>query len=195
MTNQMKKIALVLALIFGTTAHMLAQSANATLSGFVRDPQGAVIPNAKVRAEQTATHQIYTTTSNGDGVYNILNLPVGDYKVTTEAPGCKIAVIPSITLQTAEAAALNVTLPVGAVTEEVVVTDSVPLINTQDTSIGQIVENRSIESLALNGRQFWQLVALRLMLGVAESALFPAGLACPMPWSRSTPPTTTPPPW
>lgn len=81
-----------------------------------------------------------------------MNLPVGDYKVTTEALGFKIAVIPSITLQTEEAAALNVTLRVGAVTEEVVVTDSVPLINTQDTSVGQIV--------ALNGRQFWQLVAL-----------------------------------
>jgi Carboxypeptidase regulatory-like domain len=160
MTIQMKKLALVLALILGTEAHMLAQSANATLSGFVRDPQGAVVPNAKVTAEQTATHQIYTTTSNGDGVYNILNLPVGDYKVTTEAPGFKVAVVPSVTLQTAEVAALNVTLPIGAVTEEVVVTDSVPLINTQDTSIGQVVENRSIESLALNGRQFWQLVAL-----------------------------------
>jgi len=160
MATQMKKIALVLALTLGTAAHMLAQSANATLSGFVRDSQDAVIPNAKVTALQIATHVIYSAVSSGEGAYTILNLPVGDYKVTAEAPGFKIAVVPLLTLQTAEAASLNLTLPVGAVTEQVVVTDTVPLINTQDTSIGQVVENRSIQSLALNGRQFWQLVAL-----------------------------------
>jgi hypothetical protein len=160
MATQMKKIALVVVLILGTAAHMLAQSANATLSGLVRDSEGAVIPNAKVTALQIATHIIYSGVSSGDGTYTILNLPVGDYKVTAEAPGFKVAVVPVITLQTAETAALNVTLSIGAVTEQVVVTDTVPLINTQDTSIGQVVENRSIESLALNGRQFWQLVAL-----------------------------------
>jgi hypothetical protein len=160
MATQMKKIASVLALILGTAAHMLAQSANATLSGFVRDSQDAVIPNAKVTAVQIAAHVIYSAVSSGDGAYTILNLPVGDYKVTAEARGFKIAVVPLLTLQTAEAASLNLTLPVGAVTEQVVVTDTVPLINTQDTSIGQVVENCSIQSLALNGRQFWQLVAL-----------------------------------
>jgi Carboxypeptidase regulatory-like domain/TonB dependent receptor len=160
MTLQLKRIVLMIALITGMVGHLLAQSANATLSGFIRDSEGAVIPNAKVKAEQIATHVSYSAVSSADGAYTILNLPVGDYKVTAEAPGFKIAVVPSITLQTAQAADLNVTLPVGAVTEQVVVTDTVPLINTQDTSIGQVVENRSIESLALNGRQFWQLVAL-----------------------------------
>ena len=100
MATQMKKIASVLALILGTAAHMLAQSANATLSGFVRDSQDAVIPNAKVTAVQIATHVIYSAVSSGDGAYTILNLPVGDYKVTAEAPGFKVAVVPVLTLQT-----------------------------------------------------------------------------------------------
>ena len=107
MATQMKKIALVLALILGTAAPMLAQSANATLSGLVRDSEGAVIPNAKVTAVQIATHVIYSAISSGDGAYTILNLPVGDYKVTAEAPGFKVAVVPVLTLQTAETAALN----------------------------------------------------------------------------------------
>ncbi len=160
MESQARRFVLLLALIAAAAGHVLAQSANATLSGFVRDSQGAVVPNAKVTAEQIATHQIYNTVSSGDGVYNILNLPVGEYRITTEAPGFKTAVVPATTLQTAQVASLNVTLSIGAVTDQVVVTDTVPLINTEDTSIGQVVENRSIESLALNGRQFWQLVAL-----------------------------------
>ena len=113
MTLHTKRIGLAFALILGTVEHMVAQSANATLSGFVRDSQGAVIPNAKVSVEQIATHQIYNTTSSGAGEYIILNLPVGDYKLTAEAPDFKLAVVPSITLQTAEVASLNVTLSVG----------------------------------------------------------------------------------
>lgn len=154
------RIAFSLVLMLLPATQMVAQSANATLSGFVRDAQGLVVANAKVTAEMIATHQIYTAISSGAGAYNILDLPVGDYKVTAEAPGFKIAVVPTITLQTAQAASLNVTLPVGAVTEEVLVTTSVPQINSQDSSIGQVVEQRSIESVPLNGRQFWQLVAL-----------------------------------
>jgi hypothetical protein len=69
-------------------------------------------------------------------------------------------VIPTLTLQTAQAANLDFTLSVGDVTQQVVVTTNPPQINTQESSIGQVVENKSIESVALNGRQFWQLVAL-----------------------------------
>lgn len=155
-----RHIAFAASILMTAATSTLAQSANATLSGFVRDPVGAVVPNAKITVEQISTHQIYNTTSSDDGLYSIVNLPVGDYKVTAEALGFKTAVVPSITLQTAQAAALNVSLSIGAVTDQVVVTSTVPLLNTEDTSIGQVVENRSIQSLALNGRQFWQLVAL-----------------------------------
>lgn len=158
--SNVKRIAFALLVMLLPASRMVAQSANATLSGFVHDSQGLVVPGAKVTAEMIATHQIYASTSNNEGAYDILDLPVGDYRVTAEATGFKIAVVPSITLQTAQAASLNVTLAVGAVTEQVVVTTSVPQINSQDSSIGQVVEQHSIESVPLNGRQFWQLVAL-----------------------------------
>src|SRR5439155_10789752 len=69
-------------------------------------------------------------------------------------------VIPSITLQVNQVAELNLTLQVGAVSEEISVTASAPLLTTESSSVGQVVENKSIEGLALNGRQFWNLVAL-----------------------------------
>ena len=143
-----------------TASHAVAQSANATLSGFVRDSSGAFIPHASVVAESLATHQTYKAVTGNGGEYTIVDLPIGDYKVTTTADGFKLSLAPHITLQTAQAASLDVWLAPGAVSEQVVVTDTLPIVNTQDSSVGQVVEGRSIESVALNGRAFWQLVAL-----------------------------------
>jgi len=149
--------------ILGTflcAAPLMGQSSNATLSGFVRDSTGAYIPNATITVEAIATHLKYNTTSGDSGAYKVLNLQVGDYKVTTTSKGFKMSVVPKLTLQTAQAADLDVTLATGEVNEQVTVTAAMPIINSQDSSIGQVVENKSIESVALNGRQFWQLVAL-----------------------------------
>ncbi|ADV82353.1 TonB-dependent receptor [Terriglobus saanensis] len=155
-----RKLAAPFLVIFLSSALMLAQSSNATLSGFVRDASGAFIPNATVTVEAIATHQKYTTTTSESGSYAVVDLPVGDYTVSTRANGFKVSVVPKITLQTAQAAALDVMLVAGAVSEQVTVTTAVPIINSQDSSVGQVVEGKSIEAVALNGRQFWNLVAL-----------------------------------
>ncbi len=155
-----RKLPILLLGIFLFTLRLGAQSANATLSGFVRDSSGAFVPKASVTAEALATHQTYKVVAGESGSYTIVDLPVGDYRVTTSAAGFKLAVVPKITLQTAQAASLDVTLSAGAVSEVVTVTTDVPIINSQDSSIGQVVEGKSIESVALNGRQFWNLVAL-----------------------------------
>lgn len=139
---------------------MLAQSANASLSGFIRDSSGALVPNATVTIESLGTHIKYTAKTGESGGYSVVDLPVGDYKVTTEASGFRTSVVPKITLQTAQIASLDVNMEIGAVSETVVVTDTIPQLQTSDSSVSQIVEARSIESVALNGRQFWQLVAL-----------------------------------
>ena len=122
--------------------------------------EGAVVPNASVHATQIDTGEIRTTQSGPDGRYVITDLPIGKYSVTASSPGFKTLVIPSITLQVNQSAVVNLTLTVGARTEEVTVTEQVPLLTTDDSSVGQVVQNQSIESTPLNGREFWQLVAL-----------------------------------
>src|ERR1035441_9421070 len=90
----------------------------------------------------------------------ITNLPIGNYKISASSGGFKTIVIPSIPLQVNQFAAVNLTLAVGANTEEVRVTEEAPLVSTEDSSVGQVVQEASIESTPLNGRDFWQLVAL-----------------------------------
>jgi hypothetical protein len=137
-----------------------AQTTTATLSGTVRDSQGGVIPGASINVVQTDTGQTRQVTSGHTGDYTISNLPVGNYRITASAQGFKKTVIGSITLQVNQAANVDLTMEVGAIAEEVTVSAAAPLLATESTSVGQVVENRAIESMALNGRQFWQLVAL-----------------------------------
>jgi len=138
----------------------MGQTTNATLTGTVQDSQGASIPNAAVIATQIDTGQSRSVQSGPDGHYIITNLPIGNYKVTANSAGFKTLMIPSITLQVNQVAEVNLSLAVGARTEEVTVTEEVPLLTTDDSSVGQVVQNQSIESTPLNGRNFWQLVAL-----------------------------------
>jgi len=137
-----------------------AQTTTATLSGIIRDPQGGVIPSAVIVATQTDTTQTRQTVSSSTGDYSLPNLPTGSYRITATAPGFKKIVIPSIELQVNQEARVDMTMEVGAVSDEVNVSADAPLLETESASVGQTVENRSIEGLALNGRQFWQLVSL-----------------------------------
>ena len=137
-----------------------AQTTTATLSGIVRDSQGAVIPGAAITVVQIDTGQTRQATTGHTGDYTISNLPIGNYRITASAQGFKKTVIGSITLQVNQAADVDLTMEVGAIAEEVTVSATAPLLATESTSVGQVVENRAIESMALNGRQFWQLVAL-----------------------------------
>lgn len=138
----------------------IAQSTNASISGVVVDPQGASIPDAKIAVTNVATGNQRQTTSSANGSYILPDLPIGDYKVTTSATGFKSLVIPSVTLHVNQAASLNLKLDIGAVSEQVVVTTELPQLNTESASVGQVVQEKSIESQPLNGRAFWQLVAL-----------------------------------
>src|SRR5689334_3091747 len=85
-----------------------AQSDAADLRGLVRDQQGAVVPNATVTARNIATNSSRSTTTNEQGLYQILNLTPGDYDVTVEAPNFKKASLPAVKLTVGQRADLDV---------------------------------------------------------------------------------------
>jgi hypothetical protein len=160
MQSKLMSVVIAALILVSCSVASFAQSTNATLSGIVHDPQGAVIPNAAVVATEIGTGQVHQTLSGGSGAYTLPNLPIGDYKVVVSAEGFASEVIPSITLHVNQVASLDFALRLGAVSEHVVVTTELPLLNSETSSVGQVIENTSIESQPLNGREFWQLVAL-----------------------------------
>ena len=160
MVSKFNRIIILTAIFAACAITAIGQSTSATLSGIVSDPQGASIPNATVVVTQISTHQTRTIVADAGGSYSIPNLDIGQYSVSASAPGFKKLLIPSITLQVNQMAELNLTLPIGAVTDQITVTTTLPLVNAESSAVGQVIENRSIESLALNGRQFWQLTSL-----------------------------------
>src|SRR5450432_2950854 len=122
------------------------QTTNATLSGVVRDAQGAAVPHASVTATHIETGQNRQTFSGDTGNYAIPELPIGQYKVTASAPGFKTTVVSSVTLQVNQSAELNLTLEVGVVSDQITISSTVPLLATESSSVGTVVENRAIES-------------------------------------------------
>lgn len=137
-----------------------AQTPTATLLGTVHDPHRAAVPGVAIAVTQIETKQSRQTTSSDIGDYAIPDLPVGNYIIAASAAGFKRLVIPSITLEVDQVARMDLTMEVGALSEQITVSEQASLLATESTSVGQVVENRSIEGIALNGRQFWQLVAL-----------------------------------
>jgi hypothetical protein len=138
---------------FATLALSQAQSNAADLQGVVRDPKGAVISGATVTARNTATNASRSATTDGDGVYQLVNLPPGDYEITAEATGFSKARIPSVTLTVGQKADLEIPLAVGAVSEVVTVTTaSVALVETASTTVASTINQNSIQNLPINER-------------------------------------------
>jgi hypothetical protein len=134
--------------------------ANATIHGAVNDPSGAVIPGAMVRAVQTDTGQTQSTVTGSDGSYVLPNLPVGPYKLEVNSPSFSTYTQSGILLQVGNNIQVNVVLQVGAVTQDVKVTAAAAMVETEDTSVSQVIDQRRIIDLPLNGRQVTDLILL-----------------------------------
>ncbi|MEO8736168.1 MAG: TonB-dependent receptor [Edaphobacter sp.] len=137
-----------------------AQVASAELSGTIMDASGAVVPNAQVIANHIATNSAHSTVSGKSGEYVLAALPLGAYTVTVEAPGFRKLVQSGVVLQINQQAELNLTLQIGQASETVEVTGNPPLLQTQSSSLGTVVNEKLVNQLPLNGRNFVQLATL-----------------------------------
>ena len=134
--------------------------ATSQITGTVRDPSGAAIPGAEVKATQTATGVVRTATSGADGGYVLPNLPLGPYMVEVTKDGFTKAVQTGIVLQVDSNPTVDVSLKVGAVSEQVIVEAAAAQVETRSTGVGQVVDNRRVSEMPLNGRQPIELVFL-----------------------------------
>jgi Carboxypeptidase regulatory-like domain len=144
--------------------------ANAEIRGTVTDVSGASVPNARIRAVQTETGYVRAGASGADGSYALPNLPVGPYKLEVGAPSFSNYVQSGITLQVGNNVLINVTLQVGAVTQEVSVAADAAMVETQNTAVADVIDQRRIMALPLNGRQATDLILLAGGAAVAPSA-------------------------
>jgi hypothetical protein len=163
MTRRITGTVLAIPIFFLTAHHtpLWGQAvASAQISGQIADPSGAAVPRAKVTAIQTETKLVRTTVSGQDGSYVLPNLPVGPYRLEMQAAGFQTYLQTGIQLQVSDNPTINVSLQVGDVTRQVEVSAGAIMVQTQSTSLSQIIDQRSVVDLPLNGRNALQLVML-----------------------------------
>ena len=172
--NPIRSIALCLSLFLSLTLPVRSQDGSGTIEGVLRDPQGAVIPNATVTVTQLNTGATRIVHSDKAGNFSLLHLSIGQYRLTVEAKNFVKYLREPLTLNVNDTLRLIIDLKVGAPQEVIQVTDEAPLVETASTAVGKVTTSREILDLPLNGRNFAQLGVLQagaapLTLGLAQA--------------------------
>ena len=174
MRRQSVNVLLYLVLLI---SNVHAQSSRAELTGRVIDQAGAAVHDAKISLTQLATRWTLETTTDEQGIYSFTNLRPGLFRVEIESAGFKRLTREGINLATGERVRVDFKLEAGTISESVVVQDDAPLLRSETGSLGQVVENRKIVDIPLNGRNFLALVSLSA--GAAQPPPTTAGPSFP----------------
>ncbi len=137
-----------------------AQNFKATIVGQVTDSTGGVIPGANITIVGEGTEQAQSVMTDEEGNYTITQLTPGRYELRVEAVNFRRVVQTGLVLETDQTARANITLEAGNVTETVTVTAETPIINTDTGAKGEVITNRQVQDLPLNGRNFTDLALL-----------------------------------
>ncbi len=156
-----QKIFLFAFLFVFTFAGVFAQQTGGTISGVVKDETGGVLPGVEVTARNTGTEATRTVISDDEGRYRAAQLAPGDYELRAELSGFQTAVLQNISLSVGQQAVVGVTLSVGEISEQVVVSAEVALVDTSSGTVTALVNTNQIRNLPLNGRSFIELAMLQ----------------------------------
>jgi hypothetical protein len=144
-----------------------AQDATGRIFGTVYDQQGAVIPAAQVTITNTATKDARTVTTNKDGYFQVLALPIGNYKVTAEHAGFRTVISAEQKLLINQALRIDFKMEVGAENQTIEVGAEAAPVETVNPTLGQSITGRTLTNMPLNGRDMLDLALLQP--GVTES--------------------------
>jgi len=139
---------------------LLASGPTGTITGTITDPSGAVVPKARVIVRNEETNATRDAETNEDGDYTVALLPPGRYRVTAESAGFRRSVFHGVSVDVDQTVRLDFVFRVGAVTEEVHVSGTPPIVQTDTSALGQVVNNRLVHDLPLNQRNFLSFALL-----------------------------------
>src|SRR3954447_13570794 len=155
-----RKTRQILLLVLLTAAVASSQVDTGTITGTISDSQGARVGSATVTFLEVATGITATTQTQSSGEYSSPPLRPGDYKVTAEAQGFKTESRTGLTLRVQDRLRVDFTMSPGAVSENIEVNSELPQIQSETSSLGQVIMSRQITELPLNGRDYTQLATL-----------------------------------
>jgi hypothetical protein len=140
--------------------NLYAQSTYGSVSGTVADPSGAALSGATVTLTNVGTGEKRTQSSGDNGGFTFVNLFQGNYRIDIEKQGFKHFARPGVVVEVQQDTHIEAALTVGQVSETVEVTGEVPLLQTETSSLGQVVEQRKADELPLNGRNIFNLITV-----------------------------------
>lgn len=156
-------------LLIASARSAFGQLDQGTITGVIEDPSGAAIPSATVTLTNVDLGQVLRTTTDGAGVYVFSPVKIGSYTITVAAPNFQTTTQSNLRLSIQQRLSVDLTLKPGAATETVTVTTEVPLMQTQESSVGQTVDTQTINSVPLASRN-WVYIAQ-----LSAGAALPAG--------------------
>jgi Carboxypeptidase regulatory-like domain len=151
---------LSLLVVFSTCIFVQGQSTYGSITGSVGDPSGAAITDARVTLTNLGTAEKRTQATGPDGLYSFVNLIPGNYRIEVEKQGFKRVTQEPVVVQVQQNSKIDVLMPIGQATETVEVTSETPLLQSETSSLGQVVEQRKANELPLNGRNIYSLAAI-----------------------------------
>ena len=140
--------------LFASASHLNAQSTFGSLVGTIRDPSGAAVPAATITARELDQNTVRSTTSDGEGLYEILNLQAGRYEITAVKSGFATAKVAEARLEARQSIRAHLKLEVATAEQTVLVTGAVPLINTENGTLSESLNSKKITRLPTNYRAF-----------------------------------------
>ncbi len=155
-------------LMLCATVWVDAQTDRAGIVGKATDATGGVLPGVEIGVTNTATGPAFSTVTDENGRYKVPRiLPPGSYTVTGSLPGFKTTVSAPFQLKIGDERVVDLSLEVGEITQEVTVTSETPLLDTETSSVGEVIEGRQVVELPLKDRNFTQLATLTPGVGRA----------------------------
>jgi hypothetical protein len=156
----LKNVYLVFLLLIALCGGVLAQSGTGTIQGTVTDNSGAVLPSAKVTVTNINTNVTRSDVTDSTGNYSFPSLALGPYRVQVEASGMGKQVVNNLVLEVGRTVAQNFSLKPAQVEQTIEITAETPVIESTTMTVGQVVDNRTVQEISLNGRHIVELTGL-----------------------------------